>query len=114
MRNQYLAGLCASIIAASTGLFLHLNPPDIYDGGGQDFSVEWADGIMCDSDRECEEATGYPYDTAMEPNPPKYPVLVGINCVDAGGPLYAFEEDHFPEGGCREIWPMDWDWQENM
>lgn len=67
---------------------------------------------MCDSDRECEEATGYPYEEAMRGDEAdKYPRLVGIGCEGTvGAPIYAFEEDHFPE--CREIWPMDWDWQE--
>lgn len=76
------------------------------------YSVDGFDGIMCDSDMECEEATGYPYDVAMSPNPPKYPRLVGHGCKGADGPIYAFEEDHFP--ACREIVAMDWDWQEKM
>lgn len=68
--------------------------------------------IMCDSDLECEEATGYPYDTAMSGGP-KYPRLVGIGCEGTmGAPIYAFEEDHFPR--CREIRAMDWDWQQRI
>ncbi len=69
------------------------------------------DGIMCDSDIECEEATGYPYDTAMlGDDAPTYPRLVGIGCEGTiGAPIYAFEEDHFPK--CREIREMDWNWQ---
>lgn len=72
--------------------------------------VDRYDKFMCDSDMECEEATGYPYDTAMGENPPKYPRLVGIGCEGAHGPIYAFEEDHFPR--CREIFEMDWDWMD--
>lgn len=68
--------------------------------------------IMCDSDMECEEATGYPYDVALNPDPPKYPRLVGHGCKGAAGPIYAFEEDHLPR--CREVVEMDWDWQERI
>jgi len=74
-----------------------------------DYSMDGFEGIMCDSDIECEEATGYPYDVAMSKDPPKYPRLVGHGCKGADGPIYAFEEDHFPL--CREIMAMDWDWQ---
>ncbi len=74
-----------------------------------DYTVDGFDGIQCDSDVECEEATGYPYDVAMERSPPKYPRLVGHGCKGAGGPIYAFEEDHLPK--CREIVAMDWDWK---
>lgn len=77
-----------------------------------DYSMDGFEGIMCDSDMECEEATGYPYDVAMSPNPPKYPRLVGHGCSGADGPIYAFEEDHFP--ACREIVAMDWDWQDKL
>jgi hypothetical protein len=67
------------------------------------------DGIMCDSDIECEEATGYPYDTAFDPDAPKYPRLVGHGCKGAKGPICAFEEEHLPK--CREIVAMNWDWR---
>lgn len=71
------------------------------------------DGIMCDSDRECEEATGYPYEVAVfHKRPPKYPVLVGIDCEGASAPIYAFEENHLPD--CRSIFPMDWDWRDRL
>lgn len=67
-----------------------------------------AEHVPCQTDMECERATGYPYDVAMSPNPPKYPRLVGHGCVGARGPIYAFEEDHLPK--CREIAAMDWGW----
>ena len=71
-----------------------------------------SDRIDCDSDMDCELATGYPYETALGPNPPKYPRLVGHGCQGASGPIYAFEEDHLPP--CDVIEPMDWDWLERM
>lgn len=32
------------------------------------------------------------------------PRLVGVGCVGASGPLYAFEEDHFPKCQSIEVW----------
>lgn len=68
-----------------------------------------SDELMCDTDRECELLTGYPYDTAVNPESPTYPRLVGYGCKGANGPIYAFEEDHFPT--CEVIERMDWDWK---
>jgi hypothetical protein len=73
------------------------------------------DVIMCDTDKECEEATGYPYDvTLSSPNPPKYPRLVGIDCygIPDGAPIYVFEETHLP--ACRIIMEMDWEWRDKL
>jgi hypothetical protein len=99
--------------------------PDVIDNvlapAPIDYAVEGYDNIMCDSDVECEEATGYPYDVAitdaLAKRPfQKYPRLVGHGCKGANGPIYAFEEDHFPKSdetgaGCREIVEMNWDWK---
>ena len=68
--------------------------------------------LDCDTDSECTLVTGYPAHTGMLPNPPKYPRLVGHGCEGATGPIYAFEEDHFPE--CEIIREMDWNWLERM
>lgn len=96
-----IAGSVAAMATPAAAPGLDFTPDPIYEG------------IMCDSDIECEEATGYPYEVAMSPNPPKYPRLVGIGCEGTNGaPIYAFEEDHLPK--CREIWAMDWDWQERI
>jgi hypothetical protein len=82
-----------------------------------DYSMDGFEGIMCDSDVECEEATGYPYDVAMQDafhGRPfrKYPTLVGIGCKGTNGPIYAFEVHHLPL--CREVWEMDWDWRNQL
>jgi hypothetical protein len=77
-----------------------------------DFTMDGFEGIMCDSDMECEEATGYPYDLAMQPDAPKYPTLVGHGCKGAVGPIYAFKIEHLPL--CREVASMDWDWKEKL
>lgn len=34
--------------------------------------------------------------------PPRYPTLYGLDCAGASGPLFAYEEDHFPPP-CKEI-----------
>lgn len=73
--------------------------------------------IDCETDTECQEATGYPYETLFSYLynglvPPQYPVLVGHGCEGTTGPIYAFAEDHFPK--CRAIERMDWNWPERI
>lgn len=104
--KQLLAGFAAALVTWAAlmstvvlGSVNDLNP-----------SIEQGYGLAtsCTTDSECEALTGYPYDTAMSENPPKYPVLVGLGCEGTiGAPIYAFEEDHFPK--CREIRAMDWE-----
>jgi hypothetical protein len=111
--QKSITGRLLCLALASVTPFVVLTPAAVAD-----YTQPGFDGIMCDSDMECEEATGYPYDVAvtMGADAPKYPRLVGHGCKGANGPIYAFEEDHFPvsdHGGaaCREIVPMDWEWR---
>ena len=59
---------------------------------------------VCTTDTECEWAYGLPVSVAMSNNPEQLPQLVGLGCEGAGGPIYAFEEDHFPK--CEAIEPV--------
>lgn len=107
MRESIILLVCACLFGmAAVGTAVAA--PLLIDTGYSAYDV-----YMCDSDAECEEATGYPFDVAMEDDPPKYPRLVGLDCEGSktGAPIYAFEEDHFPTP-CREIRAMDWDWQD--
>lgn len=109
-----MTGKLLGIALAGISPFVFVTP-SLVEGG---MSAEpFGEGFMCDSDIECEEATGYPYDVALSDQFAgrpfqRYPRLVGHGCKGANGPIYAFEEDHLPK--CREIVEMDWHWDKGV
>ena len=117
VQKSIMSGHSGRLLALALGSilpFVVLTPSVVSDGMN---AVEGFNEVMCDSDMECEEATGYPYDVAITDallkRPfQKYPRLVGHGCAGAAGPIYAFEEDHLPK--CREIVAMDWDWKDKQ